>query len=427
MTFLDQIPALIRLLVVFFIVIACVRKKLSLGNAFCLGAICIGLLFGLNPIQMGKSIVMAVIFPKTLALAVIVSLILVLSNSMETTGQMKRLLTNFKGLIRHSRLNIVVFPALIGLLPMPGGAVFSAPMVKELGENADYPPAKLSFINYWFRHVWEYWWPLYPGILLVAALAEGTSLTSLMLYQSPLTLFVLLVGFFYLTEQPSANVNRGSKKAKPFLKELLPVVIVIVIGIGLGILFSFQFPGWSIGKEAGLTIALILSILLVWKSNRMTVPEITKIMFNPQTLKMVYMIFSIMVFKGMLEDSNAVAAITKELTFLKIPLILIVAILPFLVGLITGITIAFVGSAFPILIPLIASLDASANIYPYLMLATACGFSGVLISPVHLCLILSNQYFDVSMDSVYRHLWKPCVYLMAAGFGYFYILRLFRI
>ena len=140
---------------------------------------------------------------------------------------------------------------------------------------------------------------------------------------------------------------------------------------------------------------------------------------------MIYMIFSILVFKGMLEDSNAVAAITGELTYLKIPLVLIVAILPFLVGLITGITIAFVGSAFPILIPLIASLDAGSNIYPYLMLAVVCGFSGVLLSPVHLCLILSNQYFEVSMEAVYKYLWKPCAYLMAAGFIYFYVLQIY--
>jgi len=431
MTFFDQIPALIRLFMVFSIVIVCVRKNLSLGHAFFLGAVCMGVFFGMNPWAMGRSMIFSVISPQTLALAVIVSLILVLSNSMETTGQMKRLLANFKGLIRHSRLNIVVFPALIGLLPMPGGAVFSAPMVKELGTNSDYSAAKLSFINYWFRHIWEYWWPLYPGILLVAALAKGTSLFSLMLYQGPLTLFVLSVGYSYLTEKPSSRTPALADPEKqsmiPFFRELLPVMIVIVAGIGMGGVFSWLSPGWVLGKEAGLILALFLSIFLVWRSNRMTVQEITHIVFNPQTLKMVYMIFSILVFKGMLEDSNAVEAISRELTFLKIPLVLIVAILPFLVGLITGITIAFVGSSFPIVIPLIASLDAGANIYPYIMLAMVFGFSGVLLSPVHLCLILSNQYFESSMESVYKHLWKPCVYLMAAGFGYFYLLRFLAI
>jgi uncharacterized protein len=427
MTFFEPIPALIRLFMVFSIVIFCVRKNLSLGNAFFLGAVSMGVFFGLSPWAMGRSMFMAVLFPQTLSLAVVVSLILVLSNSMETTGQMKRLLANFKGLIRHSRLSIVVFPALIGLLPMPGGAVFSAPMVKELGSDADYSPAKLSFINYWFRHVWEYWWPLYPGILLVIALAKGTSLISVMLYQGPLTLFVLFVGYFYLTGKTSSRISPvtdpGRQNMIPFFRELLPLIIVIVAGIGMGGIFSLRFPGWVLGKEAGLILSLFVSIVLVWRSNRMTTSEITNIIFNPQTLKMIYMIFSILMFKGMLEDSNAVEAISRELTFLKIPLVLIVAILPFLVGLITGITIAFVGSAFPILIPLITSLDAGASMYPYIMLAMVFGFSGVLLSPVHLCLILSNQYFDASMESVYRHLWKPCVYLMAAGFGYFYLLR----
>ncbi|MBA4366627.1 MAG: hypothetical protein C0403_03195, partial [Desulfobacterium sp.] len=85
MTFFDQIPALIRLFMVFSIVIVCVRKNLSLGNAFFLGAVSMGVFFGLSPWAMGRSMLLSVIFPQTLALSAIVSLILVLSNSMETT------------------------------------------------------------------------------------------------------------------------------------------------------------------------------------------------------------------------------------------------------------------------------------------------------------------------------------------------------
>ncbi|MGD8971061.1 MAG: DUF401 family protein [Desulfobacterales bacterium] len=72
---------------------------------------------------------------KTLALSIIVTLILVLSHSMEVSGRMNRLLDNFRGLVRRPSLNLIVFPALMGLLPMPGGAIFSAPMVKNLGHR----------------------------------------------------------------------------------------------------------------------------------------------------------------------------------------------------------------------------------------------------------------------------------------------------
>ena len=154
MSFILDIPAIVRLLMVFICILVAIKKKISLGNAFILGAILIGLLFGLRPGAMISSAVASVLMPKTLALAVIVTLILILSSSMEEGGNMERLVENFRGLVTNPRLNLAIFPALIGLLPMPGGAIFSAPMVKELGNRSGLRPDQLSFINYWYRHIW---------------------------------------------------------------------------------------------------------------------------------------------------------------------------------------------------------------------------------------------------------------------------------
>ena len=97
---------------------------------------------------------------------------------MELAGQMQRLLENFRGLITNIRINLIIFPALIGLLPMPGGAIFSAPMVKDLGRKSGFSGDKLSFVNYWFRHIWEYCWPLYPGVLLATIELQTTFFNS---------------------------------------------------------------------------------------------------------------------------------------------------------------------------------------------------------------------------------------------------------
>jgi hypothetical protein len=121
---------------VFILVLICIRKKLSLGNAFILGAIFLSVLFGFKPLAMLKSMVASIIDPKTLSIAGIVSLILVLSNSMEAAGQMQRLLDSFRGLVSSPRLNLAILPALIGLLPMPGGAAFSANRSKPAIYNA---------------------------------------------------------------------------------------------------------------------------------------------------------------------------------------------------------------------------------------------------------------------------------------------------
>jgi hypothetical protein len=94
-----------------------------------------------------------------------------------------------------------------------------------------------------------------------------------------------------------------------------------------------------------------------------------------------------------------------------------------MVGMIAGITIAFVGSTFPILIPMVHSLGESQQMLAYIMLATVCGYVGVLLSPLHLCLVLSNEYFQTKLSSVYKYLWFPCVALVLSAFGYFGLLH----
>jgi hypothetical protein len=153
MTFLSQIPALLRVAVVFAIVLIGIRKKLSLGTALLIGSLAMSLMFSFGPRQTIQSMLSSTFDLRTVTIAMIVGLILILSSSMEKAGQMQRLLKSFRGLVSNPRLNLTIFPALIGLLPMPGGAVFSAPMVRELAVDTNLSNDRLSFVNYWFRHI----------------------------------------------------------------------------------------------------------------------------------------------------------------------------------------------------------------------------------------------------------------------------------
>ena len=71
---------------------------------------------------------------------------------------------------------------------------------------------------------------------------------------------------------------------------------------------------------------------------------------------------------------------------------------------IVGLTIAFVGITFPILMPLMGGAPPSLGL---LALAFGSGFAGVMLSPVHLCLVLSGEYFNADMAKVYQRLWLP--------------------
>jgi hypothetical protein len=411
---------------------------------------------------------------------------------MELAGQMQRMLKNFQGLVASPRLNLIIFPALIGLLPMPGGDNFSAPMVKELGMRSKLTEAQLSFVNYWFRHIWEHWWPLYPGILLTTVITE-ISLLAIIAVMCPFTAVAVWLGYRALKgtdSLPTDNRNgfktsdqvqgqgagRSGKRSPanggmskyfyrrpvlhpnlkrsdanpasgatqplglrwgfettsgknprpplwPFIKELVPILVVIFPGLGMGVLLSKLFPALPVSKEIGLILALCMAITWVWYQNGTSKKQILSTLTNPQLLKMMYMIAGILIFKGILTDSRAAAAISQELIQMHIPLVLIAVVLPLLVGMSGGIVIAFVGSALPILVPMIHSLGQAPFLPAYVMLILVSGFTGVMLSPMHLCFLLSNEYFGVTLGTVYRHLWKPCASLVAAAMIYFWILH----
>ncbi len=417
------IPATIRVLAVFALILVTI-KRLSLGSSFALGAALLGLFFGMTPADLVLSMARALVHPKTLALSVVVSLILILSRSMEATGRMDRLLEGFKGLVASPFLNLAIFPALIGLLPMPGGAVFSAPMVKNIGHNRGLNQDQLSFLNYWFRHIWEYWWPLYPGVLLATTLA-ARNLWSYVWLMLPLTPVAIAAGRFLIRRADITEHSRQPRQASrpgpaPFVRELAPIAIVIVGGLTAGFLLSPLAAG--IAKELGLILALVVAIGLVWHTGKLTGARRLKMAANKKLLGMYFMVSAVLIFQAILQDSTAVNQISAELIRWHIPLVPVCIILPMLVGVVSGITIAFVGTTFPVIFALLGAGGQQEHFNAFLMLAMTSGFAGVLVSPLHLCLLLSNAFFRASHAAVFRLIVPAAAILLAAALVYFAIL-----
>jgi hypothetical protein len=227
-----------------------------------------------------------------------------------------------------------------------------------------------------------------------------------------------------LAESRSYAAEADRAGLRPFLVELSPVLVVIFVGLGLGVLLSALKGTGSfvIAKETGLIVALILAISSVWYNNRFTAARLRTVILNPKLLGMFYMVTSILIFKGILEDSRAIEVVSRDLIRWHVPLVPITMLLPFLVGGVAGITIAFVGTTFPILISLIQTMGLGHLLLPYMMLALVSGFVGVLLSPLHLCLLLSNAYFKTTLAPVYRLLWQPCTILVLAAVVYFMLM-----
>ena len=101
--------------------------------------------------------------PTVFLLALIVGLIPIIGNVLLTSGQIDSLVSNMR--IGKKKF-LLFFPALVGMLPMPGGALLSAPFVEKGGKDID-NSAKAG-INVWFRHTLYLVYPLSPGLIVSA-------------------------------------------------------------------------------------------------------------------------------------------------------------------------------------------------------------------------------------------------------------------
>ena len=114
-------------------------------------------------------------------------------------------------------------------------------------------------------------------------------------------------------------------------------------------------------------------------------------------------IIGVMFFKEMLKATGSVDGVSLFLTQTGFPLIILFFILPFLVGLLTGLTIAFVGTTFPLLI----TISGGSPEIGTMAFAFASGFTGVMFSPVHLCFVLTGEYFRADKVTIYRYMLIP--------------------
>lgn len=401
--------ALLKILGVLAGLIGLLKARCPLGLALGAAAVGIGVLFGVGAGDLASLSWQAVSRVETLDLAATLAVIVVLSDLLQRTGQFRRISDSAGGMFKDPRVAMAALPTLIGLLPMPGGALFSAPLVEALAEKDSVGAEMKALINYWFRHVWEYSWPLYPGVILAARLSH-IDVNYLCLAQLPITFVAVVTGIVFILRgaRVGKNVNEGNRIAAlgRFLVCVSP--ILLVIGLFLGLRVPLE-PCVEAGIVAVLGIGFFGRTLSVLEAGR-------AFFGNRESYQVVLLAFAVMIFGAIVKSSGAVAQTTAELASIHFPHVGVVILLPFIAGLMTGITIGFVGATFPIVL---AFSGVGPHALPMVLLAFVSGFMGTLLSPAHLCLSSTNEYFKANSMLVYRAMTVPLALLFATGVSLF--------
>lgn len=422
----DFTLALAKLLLTFAVMLLLLRLKWKLWQAILTGCALVAGLALAAGVEPGE-IALAPLGPLQdegfLLMQVMIFGIMLLSGLQGATGQSRRLVEGLDRYLRWPRLRLVVFPALVGFLPMPGGALFSCPMLDAAAHGLEVSPERKTLINYWFRHIWETTWPLYPGFILVCSMVD-VPLYALMRYTFPLVFLSILIGWFFFIRDIKIPDQPRPAEAAPdspptrhpllaVLYEFLPILITI-LGAGVfGVIFGKFAP--ALPSQVAFVCSLALANLTAFLQGRGRLGEpLAGLLLNRRSLSLMLLIYVIFVFKDMIGISGIVTDMSHAGNS-AIAIGLIFVILPLACGMLTGVMVGYVGAAFPILLGIIGEGGLEAYTLPLVVLAISGGQIGQLATPLHICAVVTCEYYRVNFSDIWRDLMRPLAVLLAGG------------
>ena len=356
------------------------RKDLALGMflaALLLGIFTPSTTFIGRIIHLGRTIYSTFTDPSILLLALVVGFIPLIGGALEVSGQMDVMVQN----IRIGRKAFLAFsPALLGMLPMPGGALLSAPFVDKASDKKAKNETKVA-INVWFRHVLFLIYPLSPALIASAKIAK-LEVYTVLLYLFPAFIFSILLGYLFWLR----NIRGGMDyKDKFSAKGLIPIGIILIAPLAdLFMKKVFKLPVKEIATLIGVSISLILSMAF----GRIGIKELAKIGKKMKPWKFAAIILGMFLFLNVFKSSS----IPEHLKDFTLPSELLCVVLGFLFGVVTGRIQVPASIVIPVYLVKYGPMSPIVFAITYFSI-----FLGYVISPIHPCVSVSVEYFKVSI------------------------------
>ena len=376
---------LVKILLALCVMIVLLQKRIHISYAVLAASAVLFLLSGLVPAYLTDALYSTAASWTTWNMVFTLYLVMCLEYLLRTSGILKNFTQAAGNLFHDNRIVLAGMPAFLGFLPSLGGAIFSAPMVEEAAQPYKLSPEKKTAINYWFRHVWEFCNPILPSLLL-ASTFTAIPIGKIVGHQFIMSFAAIAIGAVlmlrgkdYETAEKFVPLETDNKKEQ---------IIAVVLAIGPILLNVFFVTVCNMNTTLSmLLIVALLAIILRYK------PSQWVLMFRDSlSWPIITSILAILFFQGMLYATGTIDGLIAFFQASGIPASAVVYLTAFFMGLLTGLPQGFAAIAFPLILPMLGpgNLDALALTY-------ICGLTGVMLSPAHLCLIVTVEYFHSNM------------------------------
>jgi len=410
----------------FILIVGLVIAKKPLALAMFAGTLVTGLGAGLGFDGLAKVWWGAITHRDSLELAAMVGCITLLSHIMAKSGLHDRLVAATIKLLRSAKLAVMVIPPLIGAMPIPGGAIVSAPLVDKPADLLGLSQSRKAAINLVFRHANFFILPFSSSLVLAAKLIQ-VDLYYLISKLFPLALVIWLVGYLTLVRdarpvaasatgaspegsaaagQLAAGLDVGAGPGAGAGREFLVAASPILLALGVG--FAFGLPFWL-----AVSFGILLALALTWRTHPWTAAGLARGI----DVKLIAAMFAIMGFRGVVVGGQSLSQVAALFEASSIPLPVLGFFLAFAISIVSANHNTTLGIVYPMILPLVAPQQVMA----YAMLMFAGSFVAYFGSPLHLCAILTNDYCKVSLAESFREFYPMLIAVAVAAWGLFFL------
>lgn len=383
--------AVLKICVTLIFVVALLQRKISIGNSMFAGASLLFIMCSpqwITLVLVGQSLLLNL---STWEIILALYLVMCLEYQLRTHGIIDGLMEVARTLLKSDKVLLALMPAFLGFLPSLGGAIFSAPLVESAGKQYNLSPERKTAINYWFRHLWECTNPIVPAVLLASEIAK-VPVGALIAHMLWVSVLCFLLGWFYYISPLKSQV--GIQTSKADLRSQKNNYWYVFMAAGPIIANFVLVVGFSFGPALSMFLAVAFMTLML----RQVPKDMIAMLKHAFDSKMLWGVVGILFFQYMLKETGIIADVALVLQNSGIPMVLVIGAIGFLAGVLTGTSQGYVAISFP-LVAAVATGDITVSVVAYVA-----GFAGQMLSPAHLCFLVTLDYFKAdflkSMKSI---------------------------
>ncbi|HPA55612.1 MAG TPA: DUF401 family protein [Bacillota bacterium] len=369
---------ILKLLVIFVCIIIVIKLNKTLYISIAAGVAATIILFGINPLTALRLIVIGAFRKDTIYLVLAFYTITFLQRMLEKRGHILMAERALNGLFNSRRVNAMVAPAIIGLLPSAGAVLIAAPIVDNAGGD-DISKEEKTFITSYFRHIPESFLPTYSSVLLALNLS-GADMTAFVVGMLPMVVIQFYLGYFFYVRKIPQNI--GVPESRDRMKEIKKLFVSLwSIALSIAIILVFKIS---------VHLAVIPVIILSFILNKFSYKEIKPMVVSAFETKLIVSTVVIMIFREILTYTGVIERLPDYFSVLPVSTVVIFALIFFFGPLIAG-SQAIIALGMPMAYAAIPDGGAVLLILLMCML-----YISMQVSPTHICLGIITEHNGTS-------------------------------